>query len=88
MKVEGINVEIRVLINSKIKNKIHDRYLITKNKTYNFVSADTVSRGQLSHIKEVNDLTKEFNEFWKDGINLLTNWDLIKNKIKISLSKE
>ena len=56
MKVEGINVEIRVLINSKIKNKIHDRYLITKNKTYNFVSADTVSRGQLMNFGKMEEI--------------------------------
>ena len=77
MKNENISVEIKVLIEPKIKSQLHDRYLITKNKAYNFVSADTVSRGQLSHIKEVSDISPIFDEFWMHGEELIESWNKI-----------
>lgn len=56
MSKEGITIEFRVVVDPKIQGKIHNRYLITKNKSYDFVSADTMQRGQLSHITEVSDI--------------------------------
>lgn len=77
MENEGRKVEIRVLIEPKIQTQLHDRYLITKDKSYNFVSADTVSRGQLSHVIEVSDVQPHFNRFWEAGKELLVNWNEI-----------
>jgi len=70
---QGIATELRVLSSSE-KRKIHDRYLITEGSSYNFVSADTVSRGQYSHVTNVPDMTNEFNELWSKGIEVLKNW--------------
>jgi len=72
-----IESEIRVITESKTSSKLHNRYLITKNKSFDFVSADTVSRGQLSHIKEIDDIKPLFEEFWKQGKNLLQDWNKI-----------
>ena len=56
---------------------MHDRYLITKDKSYNFVSADTASRGQLSHIKEVSNISPIFDDFWNKGEDILIAWNKI-----------
>ena len=77
MKNEGIEVEIRIVIEPKIQTQLHDRYLITKDKSYNFVGADAVKRGQLSHIVEVSDVQPYFNSFWEAGKELLANWNEI-----------
>ena len=77
MEEEEITVKIRVIIEPKIKSQLHDRYLITKNKAYNFVSADTASRGQLSHIKEVSDISPIFEKFWNNGEDILIAWNKI-----------
>ena len=69
-----IKVEFRVLINKQDLFLIHDRYLLTKNKSYNFISSDTAARGQLSHITEVDDMANLFNELWKRGRDVKRDW--------------
>ena len=78
MSKEGIAIEFRVVVEPKIQGKIHNRYLITKNKSYDFVSADTIERGQLSHIKEVSDVKPIFDQFWEKGRELMNCWQEIK----------
>jgi len=51
MNKEGITIEFRVIVDSKTQGAIHNRYLITKNRSYDFVSADTMERGQLRPYK-------------------------------------
>lgn len=78
MKREGITVELRVIIDSETQGLIHNRYLITKKKSFDFISADTMQRGQLSHIKEVSDVKPFFDQFWDNGKELLSCWQDIK----------
>jgi hypothetical protein len=70
----GITIEFRVLVDSKTQGAIHDRYFITKNKSYDFVSADTMQRGQLSYITEVSDVKPNFDQYWDKGKELLSCW--------------
>ncbi|KUK43726.1 MAG: Uncharacterized protein XD72_1890 [Methanothrix harundinacea] len=74
MRKEGIAIEFRVVVDTKTQGAIHNRYLITKNRSYDFVSADTMQRGQLSHIKEVSDVKPIFDQFWENGKELLSCW--------------
>ena len=79
MKNYDINSELKVIIEHNIKNKIHDRYILTKNKTVLVPSTDTVQRGQLSSIVEL-DTEIDFEYFWKEGKDLINDWnDIEKN---------
>jgi hypothetical protein len=77
MSKEGIAVECRVIVDPKIQGMIHNRYLITKTKSFDFVSADTMQRGQLSHIKDVSDVKPNFDQFWEKGKELMNCWQEI-----------
>ncbi|EMR73009.1 hypothetical protein MCGE09_00325 [Thaumarchaeota archaeon SCGC AB-539-E09] len=80
-KSQGISAELRVLQHKKILP--HDRYLVSPNASYNFISADTASRGQYSHITKIPDWSNNFNEFWEMGIDLLNNWEKFKGGGKL-----
>jgi hypothetical protein len=67
MKHRNTTVELRVL-DSKDAKKVHDRYLVTKGHSYNFVSADTVSRGQFSNVTEILDFSAHFKTLWENGV--------------------
>ena len=78
----GLTTEIRVLTEPKLQAELHDRYLITKGGSFNFVSADTVSRAQMCHISQIEDIKPIFDEYWGKGEDLLAGWN------KIMKSKE
>ena len=66
---KDINCELRVIIESKIKSLIHDRFIISKYDSYNIPSPDIIARGQLSEIsKSTNkdELHKEFEDLWQN----------------------
>ena len=69
LRSESINLSLRIL-NSKYSHQLHDRYLIHSSGSFNFISADTASRGQLSHVKEVDDMKPTFDGFWNNSIDL------------------
>ena len=47
MKNDGIECEMRIIIDDNITSMIHDRWIISSNKCYNTPSPDVVARGQV-----------------------------------------
>ena len=75
-----INVEMRILINKNTLQELHDRYLLSKNKSFIIPSPDVVSRNQLSSIKETNS-NIPFEEYRNEWIDLISDWNKIKEKL-------
>ena len=75
---KGINCELRVIIDSKTKSKIHDRWIISKNRCFNVTSPDVMARGQYSEIKETTN-RPPFNQWWKNSKDIVKDWNEIKN---------
>jgi len=73
---KDIKVELRVIVESKMKSKIHDRWIISGNKCFNIPSTDTVASGQYSEIKETKN-KPPFEEWWDKGLDIITDWDKI-----------
>ena len=63
LKNDGVKCELRVIIDSKLKADIHDRWIISENLCYNMSSTDTVARGQYSEVKRTPNFPP-FNEWW------------------------
>lgn len=80
LEMKWINVECRIIIDRDIVGELHDRYLLSKNKSYIIPSPDVIARGQLSSIKETksNIPFDHYREEWKDLIN---DWNKIKKEI-------
>lgn len=81
MENKNISCELRVIIDSKIKSSIHDRFIITKYDSYNIPSPDTIARGQLSEISKSGnkqELEKEFNNIWFKSKDIIQEWNDIK----------
>ena len=71
---------MRILINKNTLQELHDRYLLSKNKSFIIPSPDVVSRNQLSSIKETNS-NIPFEEYRNEGIDLISDWNKIKEKL-------
>jgi len=81
----NINCELRVINSKKIEKLDHDRFIISKYNAYNVPSLDTVLRGQLSEISLSNNreiLKKIFEDMWKETIDIISDWENIKNRIR------
>lgn len=82
---KNISCELKVIIDSKIKSSIHDRFIITKYDSYNIPSPDIIARGQLSEISKSGnkeELKKEFNDLWEKSKDIIQDWNGIKDKLK------
>lgn len=77
----GVKAEMRVIVKSKIKHELHDRWIITDGKNYNIPSTDTIARGQYSEIKET-DNKPPFEKLWNSSLDLISQWNLVKEEIK------
>lgn len=85
MSNKEIICELRVIIDTKTKNLIHDRFLISKYDSYNIPSPDTIARGQLSEISKSQNkakLSEEFNNLWEDSKDIITEWNKIEEQKK------
>ena len=63
LKNDGVECELRVIIDNKLKTNIHDRWIISENLCYNMPSTDTVARGQYSEVKRTANFPP-FDEWW------------------------
>jgi len=63
LKNDGVQCELRVIIDNKLKAAIHDRWIISENLCYNMPSTDTVARGQYSEVKRTPNFPP-FDEWW------------------------
>ena len=84
MQNKGINCELKVITEPKIKSSIHDRFLITKYDSYNIPSPDIIARGQLSEISKSDNkkqLEKEFKDLWEKTKDIIHKWNDIQSKL-------
>jgi hypothetical protein len=63
LKSDGVECELRVIIDNKLNADIHDRWIISENICYNMPSTDTIARGQYSEVKRTANFPP-FNEWW------------------------
>jgi hypothetical protein len=63
MKNNQTFCELRVIVDSKLKSSIHDRWIVSKNNSFNIPSPDVVARGQYSEVKKT-DNTPPFDDWW------------------------
>lgn len=80
MKNKGVKTELRVIIDSKLRASIHDRWILSKNKCFNIPSPDTVARGQYSEIKTTEN-RPPFDEWWHQSKDIIQEWNQIKETI-------
>ena len=63
LKNDGVECELRVIIDNKLNADIHDRWIISENICYNMPSTDTIARGQYSEVKRTANFPP-FDEWW------------------------
>lgn len=80
-KNKGIKAELRVIVDSELKDRIHDRWIITKGQCFNIPSPDTIERGQFSEIKKT-DNRPPFQDWWSNTKDIILEWDEIAKYIK------
>jgi hypothetical protein len=83
MLIKDINCELKVIIDSKNKSLIHDRFIITKYDSYNIPSPDIIARGQLSEISKSGnrkELLNKFDDLWQKSKDIIQEWNEIKEK--------
>lgn len=81
MKNKGVTCELRVIVDSKLKSSIHDRWILSKNSCYNIPSADTVARGQYSEIK-LTENRPPFEDWWAKSLDIINDWNEIQKNRK------
>jgi len=81
LKSRGINMEFRVICNDDLLTKIHGRWIISKDICFNVPPVNSMYQGQYDEIKETENVPP-FEEWWKQGVDLLVNCDEIVETIK------
>ncbi len=76
MNNKEIEVECRVISDSSLLNKIHDRWVIAENVTYNLPPINTIYQNQFAEIKKTN-ISLPFDDWWDQGIELISGWNSI-----------
>ena len=74
---DEIKCEMHVIIDNKLKGKIHGRWLITKDNCFTFQSVDTVSRGSYDEIRD-GASAPPFDEWWNESLDIINDWNKIK----------
>jgi len=72
MDNKGVKIELRILDNEDAE-KIHDRYIISKNLSYNTPPWNIVHKrlGDILRIKNVESKRRYFNKYWSRAIDAL-----------------
>jgi hypothetical protein len=73
---DEITCEMRVITDNKLKQKIHGRWLITKNDCFTFQSVDTVSRGSYDEIRG-GASEPPFEAWWNESLDIIEDWNKI-----------
>jgi tetratricopeptide (TPR) repeat protein len=81
MEQSGVICELRVMTDKSLSDKIHDRWLFSRNANYNLPSPDIVERGQYSEIKETKN-SIPFETFWERSCDIIDDWDTIYGRIQ------
>lgn len=77
LKGEGIDCQMRVILDRDVKKEIHDRYVISRSITFNVPSVDTAEIGQFSEIK-TSTIALPFDRWWSRSLDILTQWNEIR----------
>jgi hypothetical protein len=80
LKSQGIKLEMRVILDKKLKSSIHDRWFITDGKTFNIPSTDTIAIGQYSEIKETSS-RPPFEAWWEQAKDVISDWNEIYSRL-------
>ena len=78
MKINQILCEVRVMTDSKLKSSIHDRWIISKDNSFNIPSPDVVARGQYSEVKRTEN-RPPFDDRWDMSLDLIDDWNRIQS---------
>jgi hypothetical protein len=78
LKSEGVDCQMRVIVDREIKTEIHDRYVISRNVTFNVPSVDTAEIGQFSEIKK-STISLPFDRWWSNSLDIFSQWNEIRN---------
>jgi hypothetical protein len=78
LKNNQILCDMRVMADSKLKSSIHDRWLISKNNSFNIPSPDVVARGQYSEVKSTQN-TPPFDDWWNKSLDMIDDWNRIQS---------
>jgi hypothetical protein len=70
-----------------VASKIHDRWILSKNASFNIPSPDVVARGQYSEVKKTNN-TLPFEDMWKNSLDIISDWTKIDKIIQDHNYKE
>jgi len=89
MKKNGIDCELRVIVDKELHYDIHDRIIEGKNILYNIPSAKQVDNGQYSEIKRTQN-RPPFDEWWNNekNLDLIKDWDELDRKISEQKSRK
>ena len=60
---------MRVMVDSKLLSDIHDRWIISKNISYNIPSTDVVARRQYREVHKTETATP-FAAWWNNSIDI------------------
>ena len=71
---KGINCELRMITDPKIKSEFHDRWILSEDECYNVPSTDVVARGQTSEIKKTPN-KPPFEKWWKESKDIISDWN-------------
>ena len=77
MKEKKIHCEMRVMTKS-VFDEVHDRFLISKNKTYNAFSGDTARRDQVAQMNETNEVP-EYTKWWDTSVDIIEHIQKLNN---------
>jgi hypothetical protein len=78
MKCSQVFCKMRVMVDSKLIADFHDRWIISKNNSFNIPSTDVVARGQYSEVNRTQNVT-QFDNWWNNSLDILVNWPTIQN---------
>ena len=80
LKSRQIKFELRVLCDRGIFDKIHDRWILSKDLVYNIPPIDAIFRGQFSEVKETTN-RPPFEEWWSQSYDIVTQWNEINKRL-------
>jgi hypothetical protein len=80
LKSRQIKFELRVLCDRQIFDKIHDRWVISRDSVYNVPPIDAIFRGQYSEVKETNN-RPPFEDWWSQSYDIATQWNEINKRL-------
>lgn len=81
MRHKKVSSKLRVIIDSKLKSSIHDRWVLSKSNCFNIPSPDVVARDQYSEIKSTEN-KPPFRTWWNKALDIIRDWDEIQKSRK------